>query len=114
MNGIPMYERDILYPTENINEPGSIHVEVLNPNKNGKMPVVIENKTHHSPVKYIESIIRIMQSDIFDRILVNIKSSIEIYIVSNEEIKSISGGKKYIHAFYNADKMEFIGVETIE
>jgi hypothetical protein len=114
MNGSPMYERDLLYPTENINEPGSIHVEVLNPNKKGKMPIVIESKTYHSPVKYIDSIVRIMQSDIFDRILLNIRNSMELYIVSNDDISSISGGKKYILAIFNGEKIEFKGVDEIE
>ena len=114
MRGIPMYERDLLYPTESINEPGSIHVEVLNPNKKGKMPVVIESKTSQSPVKYIDSIIRIMQSDIFDRILINIKNSIELYIVSNDDISSVSGGKKYIYAIFSGDKIEYKGVDEID
>ena len=33
-----VYERDLLYPTDNVNDPGCIHVEVLSPNKSGKMP----------------------------------------------------------------------------
>lgn len=108
-----MYERDLLYPTENVNEPGCIHVEVLNPNTRGKMPVVIESKTSQSPVKYIDAIIRIMQSDIFDRILVNVKNTIDLYIISNESLSSISGGKKYLLVSFNADKAEFTGVDEI-
>lgn len=108
-----MYEKDLLYPTENINEPGSIHIEVLKPNKKGKMPVVIESRTSQSPVKYIDAIIRIMQNDIFDRILVNVKNSIELYIVSNESLISISGEKKYLFVNLNSEKVEFIGVDEI-
>lgn len=114
MSANPVFERDLLYPTESVNEPGSIHVIVLNPNKNGKMPVIIENKTTHSPVKYLDSIIRIMQSDIFDRILVNIKNNVELYITSNDELSSITGGKKYLLVTFAGDRNEYKGVNEIE
>ena len=75
-----LLERDILYPTDIKNEPGSIHLQVLSPDKNSKVPVVIEPKSEHSPLKYIDAIIRIIQSDIFDRVFIDIKKDVDIYV----------------------------------
>ena len=38
-----LFERDLLYPTDNIIEPGIIHVKILNPD-NSRMPVIVEPK----------------------------------------------------------------------
>ncbi|MCX8130149.1 MAG: hypothetical protein N3I35_08625 [Clostridia bacterium] len=109
-----VYERDLLYPTENMFEPGSIHVELLSPNKKGSMPVLIEGKTSHSPAKYIDSIIRIMQSDIFDRIHIDVKHNINLYIKGNELMKQESAGKRYVSVMFNGERIEFKGVDDIE
>lgn len=78
-----LFERDILYPTDNINDPGSIHIQVYSPDNRAKIPVVIECKTNHSAIKYIGTILRIMQSDIFDRIVIDLKKSADVYIKNN-------------------------------
>lgn len=108
-----VYERDMLYPTENVNDPGCIHIEVLSPNTSGKMPIVIENRTMHSPVKYISSIIRTMQIDIFDRIHIEIKDSAKLYIKANDELKKEYQNKKYIKVIVNNDKFEFAGIDEL-
>ena len=109
-----VYERDLLYPTENVNDPGCIHIEVLSPNKSGKMPVLIESKTPHSPVKNINAIIRIMQMDIFDRIHIEIKDSGKLYIKANEELKKEFQNKKYIKVIVNNDKFEYLGIDELD
>lgn len=109
-----VYERDLLYPTDNVNDPGCIHVEVLNPNKAGKMPILIESKTTHSPVKYINSIIRIMQMDIFDRIHIEVKDSARLYIKANAELMKEYGNKNYIKIIVSGDKFEYLGIDEME
>ncbi len=75
-----LFEKDMLYPTDNSIEPGCIHIRVISPDNRNKLPVLIEDKSGHSPLKYIDSIIRLMQTDIFDRILVDIKKNVDLYI----------------------------------
>lgn len=114
MDKIVVYERDLLYPTDNMFEPGSIHVEMLQPNKKGSMPVLIESRTAHSPKKYIDSIIRIMQSDIFDRIHIDVKHNLNLYIKTNDVIRQEEDCKEYILVVFHGDKIEFKGVDNIE
>ncbi len=109
-----LFKKDLLYPTENLYEPGSIHIEIMHPNKKGKMPVVIESKSGHSPLKYIDNIVRIMQSDIFDRILINVKGNINLYIKTSDEMKNEFGGKKYILVEFEEDKPLYKGVDDLE
>lgn len=80
-----LFEKDMLYPTDNSIEPGCIHIRVLSPDNSNKLPVLIEDKSNHSPMKYIDSIIRLMQTDIFDRILVDIKKNVDLYIKADTE-----------------------------
>lgn len=109
-----VYERDLLYPTDNVNDPGCIHIEVLNPNKSGKMPILIESKTPHSPVKHINSIIRIMQMDIFDRIHIEVKNSARLYIKASDELMKEYENKKFIKIIVDGDKFEYIGIDELE
>ncbi len=109
----PMFQRDLLYPTESIVEPGSVHVNIYNPNSQGKMPVEIESKTNHSPIQYLDVILRIMQSEIFDRILLNVKANTTIYIKSTEEIKKEYGCDNYVVVRFDKDEKVFACADTI-
>lgn len=109
-----LFERDMLYPTGNINEPGSIHIQVLSPNKIAKIPVVIECKTNHSPLKFLDTIIRIMQTDIFDRIFVDMSKNTTLYIKAGNELLAESGGKPYIKVSHGDAGFEFTGAEAAE
>ena len=114
MSSGALFERDILYPTGNINEPGSIHIQVLNPNHKAKIPVVIESKTSHSPYEYLDSIVRIIQSDVFDRILVDVRKNVIFYFkVGKESIKE-SSGKPYIKVIHNGTAFESSGADLAE
>lgn len=76
-----MFERDILYPTQNPLEPGSVHVTVYSPENTGGLPVVIKAKTDHNPVDYVTEILGILQTDVFDRIRIDIRTSGIIFFV---------------------------------
>ncbi|MDD4295987.1 MAG: hypothetical protein PHC69_03405 [Ruminiclostridium sp.] len=69
----PMFERDLLYPAVILSEPGSVHITVLTPDIQGKIPILIIPKTNHNPYSFADTIIAILQSDIFDKAKINIK-----------------------------------------
>lgn len=106
-----LYERDMLYPTDNSIEPGSIHIQICGPDNNAKIPVIIEGKTSHSPLAHIDSIIRIMQSDIFDRIFINIRKNADIYIKVNESMPVESDGHSHVKVCLAGDKITYEGVD---
>ncbi len=79
----PMFERDLLYPTESQFEPGSVHIRVFSPDPDGRIPVHVEAKSVHDPLAYLDTIQTIMQSDIFDRIRIDLKKSCTIFLYPN-------------------------------
>lgn len=85
----PMFERDILYPTQNAFEPGSAHITVYNPRSDGQLPIIISGKTDHNPSDYKYDIAGILQTDIFDRIRINIKEIGILYFVSTNKEKPV-------------------------
>ncbi|NLO93551.1 MAG: hypothetical protein GX389_04765 [Clostridiaceae bacterium] len=80
-----MFEKDILYPTENHLEPGSVHIKVCSPGNTGEIPVVIKGKTTHNPTDYLLEIVEILQTDVFDRIRINIKENGVLYFVTLDD-----------------------------
>lgn len=109
-----MYERDLLYPTENVYEPGSVHVKVLNPTSRGKIPVIVESRTQHSVIKHLDAVVRIMQTDIFDRILVDIKKNVSLYIEPGESDSGELKGKRYFYVKFEGDNTEYKAVDALE
>ncbi|WP_027628382.1 hypothetical protein [Ruminiclostridium cellobioparum] len=75
-----LFERDLLYPTDNILDPGILHVKLLNPN-NTKIPVVLEPKSNHSVVKNMDSVLDLLQKDIFDRINIRVNDNTQVYVL---------------------------------
>lgn len=106
-----LFERDMLYPTDNSNNPGSIHIQIFDPDLNNKIPVVIESKTNHSLLKNIDSIIRIMQSDIFDRIFIDIRKNVDIYLKAAFNKAPEYGGHSHIKINFTEDGIEYKGVD---
>ncbi len=111
MNSDILFERDMLYPTDDTLEPGSVHIKVYAPDKNVKIPVVIESKTSHSPLKYIDVIVRIMQADIFDRLIIDVKKNVDIYIRADSELSAKYGNHKFIRVDYSANGITVEGIE---
>lgn len=70
----PIFNRDLLYPTDNLSDPGSVHIAVMCPDANGKLPVFISAKSRHNPMDYSDTVLEIIQSDIFDKTRINIKN----------------------------------------
>ncbi|NLM11322.1 MAG: hypothetical protein GX213_11215 [Clostridiaceae bacterium] len=70
-----IFERDLLYPTNNFFEPGSVHLSILKPDTEGRLALLISPKTDHNPLDYADTIIRIIQLDIFNRVRIDIRST---------------------------------------
>jgi len=111
MNSDVLFERDMLFPTDNALEPGSVHIKVYGPDKDVKIPVVIESKTSHSPLKYIDAIVRIMQADIFDRLTIDVKKNVDIYIRADSELSAKYGNHQYIRVNYSEEDITVEGIE---
>lgn len=74
-----MFERDLLYSTASQYDPGSVHITVFQPEKAGNLPILIEAKTDHNPLDYVSEIVDQIQTDIFDRIRIDIRKSGILY-----------------------------------
>lgn len=94
-----LFERDLLYPTDNILDPGILHIKILNPN-NSKMPVVVEPKSNHSAVKNINSVLDLLQKDIFDRINIRVYDNTLVYVMLNELDKEEYGSTKCVKVVF--------------
>ncbi len=94
-----LYESDLLYPTENLLDPGILHVKILNPNSS-KMPVVVEPKSAQSAAQNINPILEILQKDIFDRINIKIHDNTLVYVMLNDSDRAAYGDLKYLKVVY--------------
>lgn len=111
MSGDILLERDMLYPTSNGIEFGSIHIQVFSPDQNARVPLVVESKSGHSPLNNMDTIVRIMQSDIFDRVFIDIKKSIDIYIKVSAEQSSDYGNHSHIKVCFTGNGIEYEGTD---
>jgi len=94
-----LFERDLLYPTDNIIEPGILHVKILSPD-NSKMPVIVEPKSNHSSVENINAVLDVLQKDIFDRINIRIYDNTSVYILLSDLDKANYGDVKYLNVVF--------------
>ncbi len=101
MNSL-LFERDLLYPTQNVIDPGILHVKLLSPT-NSRIPVIIESKSVHSAVDNIKTIIDVMQKEIFDRINIKIKENAIVYLKLNELDKLNNGSIECMQVIFNED-----------
>lgn len=88
---VTIFEKDLLYPTANLNDPGSVNVAVMKPDNLGKLSVLIAPKSNHNPLDYKDTLVHLIQIDIFDRIRIDIKEMGIFYFTvrPNEYIKLV-------------------------
>jgi len=94
-----LFERDLLYPTDNIIDPGILHVKIMSPD-NSKMPVIVEPKSNHSSVENIDAVLDVLQKDIFDRINIRVYDNTSVYILLNSSDKAKYGDVKYLNVVF--------------
>ncbi len=97
-----LFERDLLYPTQNVIDPGILHVKLLSPT-NSRIPVIIESKSVHSAVDNIKTIVDILQKEIFDRINIKIFENTLVYLKLNELDKLNYGGVECMQVILKDD-----------
>lgn len=101
MNSL-LFERDLLYPTQNIIDPGILHVKLLSP-ANSRIPVIIESKSMHSAVDNIRTILDVLQKEIFDRVNIKISENTSVYLKLNELDKHNCGGFECMQIVFKED-----------
>ncbi|HEX2924863.1 MAG TPA: hypothetical protein VHP38_01160 [Ruminiclostridium sp.] len=110
-----LFERDLLYPTQNIIDPGILHVKLLSPT-NSRIPVIIEPKSMHSAVANISTILDVMQKEIFDRINIKLSENTLVYLRLNELDKPNYGDSECLQVVFKEGKdvtYEPAGLENI-
>jgi hypothetical protein len=113
MTSEALYTRDLLYDSGAATDPGIIHVSFLQPDSRSKLPVIIEEKTKHNPLKHIQNIIDIICAEILNRVRIDVRRDVALYLKSNGEIKK-EYGTPYIRVYYEDNKLCFEGVDTPE
>jgi len=94
-----LFERDLLYPTDNILDPGSLHIRILNPD-NSKMPVVVEPRSYHSAIENVNAVLDVLQKDIFDRINMKVYENTSVFIMLNDQDKVKYGDVKFLNVVF--------------
>ena len=113
MENTVLFERDLLYPTGNSCEPGCIHLQMFQPDKSDSIPIVIESKTAHSPVEHIKTIVRMIQSDVLDRINIDIRQHVNLYIHNHEKTAGANTDAKYIRIRFDNESISFEAVNEL-
>ncbi|MEN8905862.1 MAG: hypothetical protein ABF289_07885 [Clostridiales bacterium] len=106
---VTLYERELLYPTGENNDPGSVNVKVFSPTKQGYIPIIIENRSYHLIREYIYLIIEIVQKDIFDRVNIDIKRNAVVVIKNNTQDKI-----EYLKIIFEEDSIQFTNIKNLE
>jgi hypothetical protein len=107
-----VFEKTLMYATIDRNAPGSFQVRVLEPRVDGRIPVVIDNLTKHSPLENIQSIVHALQGEIFQRINVDVRRSVDIYIRANTEMQRQLKAE-YVQVVFAGGRIAFHGTNEI-
>ncbi len=105
----PIFDRDLLYPTNSQMAPGSVHVAVMKPDNQGKLPVFISPKSNHNPMEFMQTLVGIIQADIFDRTRIDIKAQGIFFFMlpGNEYMKVVyQNGKQVTEKVNNVEIVE--------
>ena len=107
-----IFEKTLMYSTIDRNVPGSFQVRVLEPRVDGRIPVVIDNLTKHSPLENIQSIVHVLQGEIFQRISIDVRRSVDIYIRANAELQRQLKAE-YMQVVFARGRITFHGTNEI-
>ncbi|HHV28557.1 hypothetical protein [Acetivibrio mesophilus] len=113
-NNKSVYERELLYATDNENELGIVHLEVMGTNKLGRVQAVIESKSKHSALDYIDSIVDIIQKDVFKRLDIDVAKKVDIYVKLDEEDRKDHDMRNYVKVVFSDEgEKQFENVDDI-
>ena len=96
-----LYRREILFSTNDQAEIGVVKVKLLGIKKNNKVIVVIEPKSEHNPLEYVESLLRTLEIEMFSRLNIKITENVDaIFISDNKGVRVIFEDKNSITPFH--------------
>lgn len=102
-----LYQRDLLFPTNQSSGIGVIEVKLLSVNENNKITVVAEAKTDHNLLEYIEILVKAIDAEIFKRVDICITENVDLIFVHNEKgYRIIFEGKESAALFHIEDLKE--------
>ena len=107
-----VFEKTLMYSAIDRNVPGSFLVRVLEPRVDGRIPVVIDHLTTHSPLENIQSIVHVLQGEIFQRINIDVRRSVDIYIRANTEMQRQLKAE-YVQVVFASGRITFRGTNEI-
>lgn len=108
-----LYERNLLYNTGIVFDPGSISVKIYGPDNSLRIITEIECRTNHSPLKYLDEIVEILGNDIFSKIKIDVRKDIVMYFKGTGIKYAMDGNSKYIRVYFDNNVTVVDRVEEI-
>ena len=108
-----VYSVDLLFPTGNQDEPGAMHVKVMEPKKQIRLTIVVEVDPPTSIKENIASIMSSIQKDMCDRIKTDAKSEANVIFESESHADEFPGCK-YVKLAYDGENYNYLKVDEIE
>lgn len=87
--GDVLYERDLLFSTNNELEIGVISVKLLSSKSQNKIVTTVYEKSDHNMFDYSENILKSLNAEMFSRIKVNILKNVDIIFINKQCAKRI-------------------------
>jgi hypothetical protein len=84
-----LYERDLLFSTNNEVEIGVVSVKLISSKQNSKIVTVVRPKSEHNMFDYAESILKSLDAEMFSRIKVNILKNVDVVFINEKDAKRI-------------------------
>ena len=107
------YTVDLLFETGERNAPGSLHVKVMSPTTENRLSVVIEAGNDISIQENIQSMMAVLQKDIFNRIKADVNKDLNVYFILSDGQMNEFDGNRYIKMQYDDNGYQFDKVDEI-
>lgn len=112
---LTVYDIDVLFPTEDTDAPGRMHISVLPPRKQVRITVLVEVFKGASLRRYIGAIAVVLQRELFNRINVDVRSEKDVAIFfKTEDREHDDFTSKYVRLISSGGADYFLPVDDIE
>ncbi len=107
-----LFERDLLFATDDSNEIGVVKVKLYGAEKLSKITAVIEAKSEHNPLQYVESVLHSLDVEIFKRININIIDNIDVIFNNSGKVLRVTFESKDSFIPYQLEEVELPDFEV--
>lgn len=107
-----IYERDLLFATDDSNEIGVVKVKLYGAKKSSKITAVIEEKSEHDPLQYVESVLHSLDVEMFKRININIIDNIDVIFINSGKALRVAFESKDSYNPYHLEEVELSDFEV--